>query len=66
MGLRRPLAFWDCGFQSRGEIWMSVSCECCVLSGGGLCVGLISCPEESYWMCGLSECDGEAPIMRKL
>jgi hypothetical protein len=28
--------------------WMSVSCECCVLSGKGLCVGLITRPEESY------------------
>lgn len=28
--------------------WMSVSCECCVLSGRGLCVGLITHPEESY------------------
>ena len=27
---------------------MSASCECCVLSGRGLCVGLIPCPEESY------------------
>jgi hypothetical protein len=27
---------------------MSVCCECCVLSGRGLCVGLITCPEESY------------------
>jgi len=26
---------------------MFVCCECCVLSGRGLCVGLISCPEES-------------------
>jgi len=26
----------------------SVSCECCVLSGSGLCVGLITRPEESY------------------
>jgi hypothetical protein len=24
---------------------MSVSCECCVLSGRGLCDGLITCPE---------------------
>ena len=24
-----------------------VSCECCVLSGKGLCVGLITRPEES-------------------
>jgi len=28
--------------------WMSVSCECCVLSGRGLCVGPITRPEESY------------------
>ena len=28
--------------------WMSVSCECCLLSGRGLCVGLITPPEESY------------------
>jgi len=27
---------------------MSVFCECCVLSGIGLCDGLIPCPEESY------------------
>jgi len=30
--------------------WVSVSCECCVLSGRGLCVGLITCPEEFYWV----------------
>ena len=28
--------------------WMFVSCECCVLSGRCLCVGLITHPEESY------------------
>ena len=27
--------------------WMSVSCECCVMTGRGLCVGLITRPEES-------------------
>ena len=27
--------------------WMSVSCECCVLSGTDLCGGLIIRPEES-------------------
>ena len=27
---------------------MSLSCECCVLLGGRLCVGLITRPEESY------------------
>jgi hypothetical protein len=29
-------------------VWMSVCCECCVLSGRGLCDGLIPRPEESY------------------
>jgi len=28
--------------------WMSVCCECCVLSGRGLCVGLITRPEKSF------------------
>jgi hypothetical protein len=28
--------------------WMSVCCECCVLSGRGLCDELIIRPEESY------------------
>jgi hypothetical protein len=28
--------------------WMVVSCECCVLSGRGLCVGLITSLEKSY------------------
>jgi hypothetical protein len=27
--------------------WMSVSCECCLLSDRGLCFGLITRPEES-------------------
>jgi hypothetical protein len=30
------------------EVWMSVSCECCVLSGRGLCDGSIARPEEAY------------------
>jgi hypothetical protein len=35
---------------------MSVSCECCVLSGRGLCDGLVTHPEEScrvwcVWVC---------------
>jgi len=33
---------------SRGLLWMSVSCERCVLSGRGLCDGPITRPEESY------------------
>ena len=29
-------------------VWMSVSCDCCVLSGRGLCDRLITRPQESY------------------
>jgi hypothetical protein len=36
---------------------MSVSCECCVLSGRGFCVGLITRPEESYRLWCVSDCD---------
>jgi len=35
--------------------WMSVCCECCVLSRWGLCDGLLTRPEESYrlWRVGV-------------
>jgi len=33
--------------------WMSVCCECCVLSGRGLCARLITRPEDSYRMWGV-------------
>ena len=46
---------WVCGRSLAGIMgsnpagaWMSVSCECCVLSGKGLRVGPITRPEESY------------------
>ena len=29
-------------------VWMSVSCECYVLAGSGVCDGPITRPEESY------------------
>jgi hypothetical protein len=35
------------------EAWISVSCECCVLSGRGLCDELITRPEESYLLLSL-------------
>jgi hypothetical protein len=38
---------------------MSVCCECCVLSDGGLCVGLITLPEESYQLLCVVLCDLE-------
>ena len=31
--------------------WIFFSCECCVFSDTGLCVGLITRPEESYRVC---------------
>jgi hypothetical protein len=43
--------------------WMSVTCECCVLSGRGLFLGLITRP-ESPTECGVSECDGKVSIMK--
>jgi hypothetical protein len=39
---------------------MSVSCECCVLSGTGLCNELVPRPEESYRMWRVKKCDCEA------
>jgi hypothetical protein len=44
---------------------MSVSRDCCVLSGTGLCVGLITRPEESYRLWCVSECDREASTIRR-
>ena len=43
---------------------MFVSCECCVLSGRGLCVGLILV-QRSPTECGVSECDRESSTMRR-
>jgi hypothetical protein len=39
-------------------------CECCVLSGRGLCDELIACPEESYRMLCVV-CDLETSRMRR-
>jgi hypothetical protein len=36
------------GSNTTGGMVVSLSCECCVLSGRGLCVWLITRPEESY------------------
>jgi len=43
---------------------MPVSCECCVLSGSGLAVGLITRPEESYRLWCVIVCERESSIMR--
>jgi hypothetical protein len=39
--------------------WMSVCCECCVLSGRGLGGGPIPRPEESYRLWYVTVCDVE-------
>jgi hypothetical protein len=45
--------------------WVFVCCECCVLSGRGLCDKLITCPEESYRLWCVVECDLQTSRMRK-
>jgi hypothetical protein len=42
----RPLACWDCGFESLGgmDVWVLG----CVLTGRGFCVSVFTGPEESY------------------
>ena len=61
-GLRRVskaaslLGLW---FRIPPEAWMSVCCECCVLSGRGLCDALITRPEESYRLRCVVVCDLE-------
>jgi len=44
---------------------MFVCSECCVLSGRGLCDGLITRPEES-WQWRVVVCDQETSYARRL
>jgi len=44
---------------------MPVCCECCVLSGKGLCDELITRPEESYLMRCVVVCDLETSRVRR-
>ena len=43
--------------------WISICCECCVLSGRGLCNELITRPEESYRPWCVVVCDLETSWM---
>ena len=54
----RLLRSWD--RIPRGS-WMSVCCECCVLSGRGLCDELITRPEESYRLWCVTVCVIQKP-----
>jgi len=47
------------------EAWMFVCCECCVLSGRGLCDEMITRPEESYRLWCVVLCDLEILWMRR-
>ena len=44
---------------------MFVSCECYVLSGRGVCVGLITRPEQSCRLWCDVVCDRESSIMKR-
>ena len=44
---------------ARRGAWMFVCCDCCVLSGRGLCDELITVSEESYRLWCVVECDLE-------
>ena len=46
-------------------VWKFVCCECCVLSGRGLCDELITHPEESYQLWWVVVCDLETSWMRR-
>ena len=45
--------------------WMFVCCECCLLSGRGLCDELIMRPEESYRLWRVVGCDLRTSRMRR-
>jgi len=45
--------------------WIFVCCECCVLSGRGLCDELVTRPEESYRLWCVVVCDLETSRMRR-
>ena len=59
----RLLRLWD---RIPPGAWMFVCCECCVLSGRGLCGGLITRPEESYRLWRVVVCDHKTSKTRRL
>ena len=59
----RLLRSW---FQIPPGTWMFVCSECCVLSGGGLCDGLIIGSEESYRLWYVVVCDQVTSYARRL
>jgi hypothetical protein len=47
------------------RVWTFVCCQCCVLSGRGLCDELIACPEEFYGLWCVVVCDPLTSCMRR-
>ena len=47
------------------RVWMLFCCECCVLSGKGLCDEMITRPEESYRLRCVVVCDLETSWTRR-
>ena len=45
------------------KAWLCISFEYCVLSGRGLCVRLIACPEEPYQTNVVCSCDSEEALV---
>jgi hypothetical protein len=58
----RPLRSW---VRIQPGAWMFVCCECCVLSGRGLCDELVTRQEESYRLWCVFVCDLETSRMRR-
>ena len=58
----RPLRLW---VRIPPGAWIPVCCECCMLSGRGLCEELITHPEESYRLWCVLICDLETSWMRR-
>ena len=59
----RPLRLW---VRIPPGAWIFVCCDCCVLSGRGLCDGLVTRPEESYRLWRVVVCDLETSKIRRL
>jgi hypothetical protein len=59
----RPLASWDCGFESRRGHWMSFSCGCLCCQVEVSATGW-SLVQRSPTKCGVSECDLAASTMK--
>ena len=67
-GLRRGSAvdrLLELQVPDQSGVWMSFSCECCVLSGRDLRNGPIPCLEESHRLWCVIVCDTETSRMRE-